>query len=421
MKFIFPDSQDFVDPSFDYERETRSPTRVRQRDDLYPHELLAEPPYDGMLVSKAVVDGSTAGAGKYTGAQRLRFLREGVRSFFRLDRPEFAHLTTMGDCGAFAYVKEHEPPYTVDEVIDFYAEAGFDLGVAVDHIILGFDAKADQPHLDGIDPVPSEWRERQAITLQMAAEFLASCRSRKVGFTPIAVAQGWSPKSYAKAFEDLQSMGYDYIALGGVVPLKTPEIVACVKAVGAVRNPETKIHLLGVTRLEVLEEFRGHGVASFDSTSPLQRAFKDAKVNYYADPEPYTAIRIPQVDGNPKLQRAIKSGKVGQDRAQVLERQCLQTMRDYDADQVGIETVLSALADYSDLHDTPSRVGNYRRTLEDRPWKSCPCNVCRDLGIHVVMFRGAERNRRRGFHNLFAFRNRMLEQLEASSATPTSS
>jgi hemerythrin-like domain-containing protein len=31
----------------------------------------------------------------------------------------------------------------------------------------------------------------------------------------------------------------------------------------------------------------------------------------------------------------------------------------------------------------------------------CPCVICRQLGIHVVIFRGAERNRRRGFHNLF--------------------
>ena len=24
-----------------------------------------------------------------------------------------------GDCGAFAYVEEHEPPYSVDEIVDF--------------------------------------------------------------------------------------------------------------------------------------------------------------------------------------------------------------------------------------------------------------------------------------------------------------
>ncbi len=407
MKFIFPDSQDFVDPSFDFERETRSPTRVRQRDDLYPHELLETPPYDGVLVSKAVVDGSAAGAGKYTSAQRLRLLRSGVREFFRLDKPEFRHLITMGDCGAFAYVKEKEPPYTVDEVIDFYEEAGFDLGVAVDHIILGFDAALDHG-LPGVDAVPEEWRERQAITLAMAEAFHASHARRKCRFEPIAVAQGWSPASYAHAVSELQKMGYDYIALGGVVPLKTPQIVAALRAVDQVRKSSTRLHLLGVTRLAVLKVFQGHGVVSFDSTAPLQRAFKDAKVNYYSDPDPYTAIRVPQVDGNPKLQRAIRSGRVGQDAALRLERQCMTLLQDYDKEQVTLESVMDALHGYSELHETAGRVGNYRKTLEDRPWRDCSCRVCRDLGINVVLFRGAERNRRRGIHNLYVFRNQMM-------------
>ena len=415
MKFIFPDSQDFVDPNFNFELETRSPTRVRQRDDLYPHELLKSPPYDGVLVSKAVVDGSVAGAGKYTAAQRMRFLRSGVREFFRLNKPEFKDLITMGDCGAFAYIREEVPPYTVEEVVTFYDEAGFDLGVAVDHIIGSYNAELDQG-LPGIDAVPPEWRKRQEITLQLATEFRAVHASRKSKFTPVAVAQGWSPASYAHAVTELQKMGYDYIALGGLVPLKTRDIVAAVRAVDVVRNSSTRLHLLGVTRLDSLKIFHGHGVASFDSTSPLQRAFKDAKVNYYADPEPYTAIRVPQVDGNPGLQRAIRSGKVAQDAAIKLERQCLDLLQAFDKDQATEESVLDALYSYSELHDTSSRVANYRRTLADRPWRDCSCQVCQDLGINVMMFRGAERNRRRGFHNLYAFRNQMMGLVDECAA-----
>src|SRR5438128_1581312 len=70
MKFFFPDSQDQVDPSFDFVTEQRSATRVRQRDDLYAHEALRAVPYGGMLVSKAIVDGIGNGAGRYTFAQR---------------------------------------------------------------------------------------------------------------------------------------------------------------------------------------------------------------------------------------------------------------------------------------------------------------------------------------------------------------
>jgi hypothetical protein len=58
MKFFFPYSQDQIDPSFDFRAEERSTTRLRQRDDLYAHEALHEHIYDGVLVSKRIVDGA---------------------------------------------------------------------------------------------------------------------------------------------------------------------------------------------------------------------------------------------------------------------------------------------------------------------------------------------------------------------------
>src|SRR5579875_3573070 len=147
MKFFFPDSQDFVDESFDFDSETRSHVRVRQRDDRYPHEIFSASPYDGILVSKAVVDGIGGGSGKYSTAQRHRFLRVGVREYFRLENTS---LSTMGDCGAFTYVRERKPPYSDAEVADFYADCGFDYGLSVDHVILGYRAEYDH-QLDGVD------------------------------------------------------------------------------------------------------------------------------------------------------------------------------------------------------------------------------------------------------------------------------
>src|SRR4051794_32847780 len=161
MRFFFPDSQDQVDPSFDFITERRSSTRVRQRDDLYAHEALRAVPYGGMLVSKAIVDGIANGAGRYTFAQRHRLYREGVRRFYRLDRDDRPRLTSLGDCGAFSYVAEKEPPYTVDEVIDFYDGCGFDLGISVDHVILGYL----EPGPDGEESaVSEEWTARQRLT-----------------------------------------------------------------------------------------------------------------------------------------------------------------------------------------------------------------------------------------------------------------
>ena len=134
MKFYFPDSQDLVSPTYDFLHDEYSPLRVRQRDDKYAHEVLSLPAYNGILVSKAIVDGSIRGVGKYSMPQRQRLYRLGVHDFFRL--PD--DVETMGDCGAFNYVNEPEPPYTVDEVLDFYEHCGFQAGVSVDHIILGY-------------------------------------------------------------------------------------------------------------------------------------------------------------------------------------------------------------------------------------------------------------------------------------------
>ena len=99
---------------------------------------------DGLLVSKAIVDGRPGAAGKYTLAQRHRLYRAGVRRFFRLDTAPGRGLVTMGDCGAFSYIRDDVPPYTPDEVIDFYEECGFDLGISIDHVIFGYDPAAEQ-------------------------------------------------------------------------------------------------------------------------------------------------------------------------------------------------------------------------------------------------------------------------------------
>jgi len=85
---------------------------------------------------------------------------------------------------------------------------GFDCGLAVDHIILAYRENLDRS-LSGIDVVPEEWRERQEITLELSKEFLSLHQRERCRFTPLGIAQGWSPKSYASAFESLEKLGYD--------------------------------------------------------------------------------------------------------------------------------------------------------------------------------------------------------------------
>jgi hypothetical protein len=415
VRFFFPDSQDMVDPSFDFETETRAEFRVRQRDDLYAHEVFAEAPFDGILVSMGIVESiGGAGAGRYTIAQRHRLRRVGAREFFRLpassDRGSMIEL--MGDCGAFSYVREQEPPFSTEQVVDFYIDCGFDFGISVDHVILGFKAEYDA-QLPAMDLVPPDWKSRQEITLERAREFLQVCARRRVRFEPIGVAHGWSPMSYASAFQKLQREGFQIISLGGLVPLKTPAILTILEAVAAIRKPSTNIHLLGISRVEHVPDFSRFGVTSFDSTSPLRQAFKDERDNYYTMDRTYSAIRIPQVDANPKLMRRIRAGEVDQAEARRLERTCLDAMAAFDAGTAEIADVLAPLKEYEAIYDgRRSRIDRYRDVLEAAPWKECGCDICTKLGHHVILFRGAERNRRRGFHNVYVFHQRLMNTIE---------
>ncbi|UBV16888.1 tRNA-guanine transglycosylase DpdA [Mycolicibacterium fortuitum] len=396
MKFYFPDSQDQVSPTYDFLHDEHSPLRVRQRDDRYAHEVLSARAYDGILVSKAIVDGSIKGVGKYSMPQRQRLYRLGVRGFFRL--PD--DVATLGDCGAFNYVNEPEPPYSVHEVLDFYEQCGFDAGVSVDHIILGFQrTNAD---------APPEWVERRRISLSLAEKFKAAADERGTKLELLGAAQGWDPASYADSVLELQDMGYTRIALGGMVPLKTPDIVACLEAIEPIRSPDTQLHLLGITRVESMAKFESLGVTSFDSTSAFRQSFMDERDNYHTLTRTYSAIKVPQVDGNISLKRAILAGRVSQRHAIEAERHSLATLRAFDRHEVSLEETLNAVTAYEDVIGVKkSYRDEYQITLEDEPWRACTCGLCEKHGVEMVIFRGSERNKRRGFHNLSVLAERM--------------
>ena len=54
-----------------------------------------------------------------------------------------------------------------------------------------------------------------------------------------------------------------------------------------------------------------------------------------------------------------------------------------------------------------------QRTLEHQPWKRCSCDVCRAIGVEVIIFRSSNRNKRRGFHNLHVFAQRLARHVNA--------
>ena len=414
MKFIYADSIDQIDPGYDFLRDQNSPGRKPYWTDLYAHEFFPKPPYDGVLVSRGIV-GDSRGKGKYSDAHAMRFRREGARAFLRMDTPQLRHMPIFGDCGAFSYVKEKVPPYSADDMARFYADGGFTHGCSVDHIIFGF-----RPEATGLQGAEGDERERFDITLENARVFLKSTRSIP-GFTPLGTVQGWSPDSMAEAAKRLEKMGYDYLAVGGMVPLSAKDVHVALQAIRSRLKASTRLHLLGFAKAEQIGEFLDYGIASFDSTSPLYRAFMDAKANYFVSSpkgglDYYTAIRVPLATEDPALNAATVRGLFRQEDATDAEQNALKALRSFDRGKTSLAMTIKAVMAYQAMYQAAKVKDEgalqrtltgveerLKRTLEASPWKACSCRVCQESGIEVAIFRSSNRNKRRGFHNLYVY------------------
>jgi hypothetical protein len=423
MRFVFADSVDTVDPEYDFIADRNGLGRTVHRDDQYPHEFLDDAPYDGILVSRGIV-GDAQYPGKYSEAQLMRFRREGARRFLRYPLERFPDSLLMGDCGAFTYRNLPEPPYSADDTTEFYADGGFTHGCSPDHLIFDFD---DVGVTRTLAEVPDEVRRRYDITIQNAAEFYKSSSRLGLNFTPMGVIQGWSAESMAKAGQTLASMGYDYLAIGGTVPLKIDQIRRVLHSLREALPKTVRLHLLGFGKIEDLAVLERYGIASFDTTSPLLRAFKDARKNYWArtsggELSYYTAIRIPQATQNNKLKQKALEGSLNQEDALILEDTALRAVRAYAAGSGTLDEGLDAVMDYWaalnwDEEASPGRRADtaarqrkaYAQTLGDRPWEQCNCRVCREIGVEAVIFRTSNRNKRRGIHNLHVFHTHLNE------------
>jgi hypothetical protein len=428
MKFLYSDTQDYVDPAYDFINDRTGPSRERYWTDAYAHELMNPIPYDGLLVSMSAIrqaSGVAASKVRYSTKEEQRMLRDGARKFLRFGGPKFKDLMLMGDCGAFAYVDHPKPAYPPAEVVEFYAEAGFTHGVSPDHII--FDCDVSDPPAK---VVSVEVRERFDITLANAQDFIRQTKQAGKPFIPLGAVQGWSPASMGESAKRLEQMGYRYLAIGGLVPLKVDVIKAVLEAIRRRIKASTDIHLLGFAKAEQIQGFTSFGISSFDSTSPLIRAFKDEKANYYMESQSggldyYTAIRIPQAMENSRLLQGVKRGIFSAEDLQRREQLALSTLRAYDKGQAKAGDTLDAVMDYhqfllrgdddqeaqqdKSLAKTRALI---RRTIEELPWKRCGCDICRAVGVEVIIFRSSNRNKRRGFHNLGVYHRHLKKTLE---------
>ena len=388
LRYFIPEWDDYVDPDFDFENDVHSGGSGDWSNEVYAHQMYPEPNYDGILMSRAVAEKSKK--------KDARINEMGVHRYLRVPR-EFP---IMGDCGAFDYIEMEVPPYSIADVLDYYSRLDFDIGASVDHLVVPAFESARQFRYD--------------LTVSNAQEFLKEHRKAKLPWEPMGSVQGWDPASYAKAAENYIKMGYRYLALGGLVRCSTAEIGAILRKVNEVVPSGINLHLFGIARPEALKNFSSLGVTSVDSASYLRRAWLVAKDNYFTlNGDSFSSLRIPGVGKSYRAKRILASGTVTESELLKLERDCLHSVRSYDTDQRDIGGTIEVLTRFHELISDggPRMDQEYRRTLEAMPWKECPCNICKKWGIEVMIFRGNNRNRRRGFHNTYVFYKLMQKAL----------
>ena len=396
--YFFPDWGDYVYEPFCAD-ETDENRKVENR--KYAHEVFADdPPYDGLLLSLA----------------QLRTKNGHLNDFMQDFRKKIGvpdSLRLFGDCGAFSYIKDETPPISCEDAASFYNQFGFDFGASVDHI--------------PISSLSDEERDaRMNLTAENAEKFFKIHRKEKYQFRPVGSIQGITPKDYADFVSKYIEWGYKHIALGGLVHRQDSDILAILAAVRerlqeATRGQNQRIwvHLFGILRPKLQPIFQDLGVSSFDSASYLRKAWASQNMSYFtADEGWYGSIRIPFSTSKVMREQAKKNPKYSNGAMQKLEEECLSSLSRFDDGEISEKEVLKKINEYSALLPRKNSSNHLKVSkhlsekheilLKERPWEKCECKVCQDAGIHVVIFRGANRNRRRGFHNTWVFYHKIL-------------
>src|SRR5690606_6587245 len=126
------------------------------------------------------------------------------------------------------------------------------------------------------------------------------------------------------------------------------------------------------------------------------------------------------------LMQGVKRGAFSAEDLYRREQLALTSLRRFDADKATLDETLETVMNYHQFLVRGSSISGQeqdkmlaktsvlvRRTLEDRPWKQCVCDICRNIGVEVIIFRSSNRNKRRGFHNLGVFHRHLRKTMEA--------
>ncbi len=398
--YFLPDWDDFLDVDFDFENDRFSNSDRSARHQQHSIGLMRPKRLcDGVLVSLAQNLG-TKGLLKRVGMVSEDSLApRSVRDFYNLQGDQWA----FGDCGAFSYVAEETPTISVEQAVSLYDLYDFNLGASVDHIPVPEIVTPNGKQVLSM----VERRARVQLTRDNAEQFIQTHQERGATFTPVGVIQGLDAKSYADQVGQYCDMGYRYLALGGLVPRSDAEALEVVRAVHEkIGQMKVKpwVHLLGIFRPSLQPHFREFGVGSFDSATYFRKAWLRSDQNYLGvDGRWYAAIRVPPLS-DPRTLKRLQASGTSEATLRKMEAKALRQLRAYDRGGTSLKAALSAVLAYDKLLSRAELqedklIAAYRRTLEARPWQACKCRMCRDLGIEILIFRGINRNKRRGAHN----------------------
>ena len=412
--YFFPDWDDYVYEPF-HKNETSEMRKSGEVQKTYAHEIFGnQTPYDGLLISLAQLKRGKGALGRLSRQETASFK---LRDEMRL--PE--NLLMFGDCGAFSYSSEEKPPFLPEEAAELYEKFGFDLGASVDHIplpyVMGKDKNGSRVKETLSDSVR---QERIKLTTSNAEVFFRTCQDEDYHFVPIGVIQGITIEDYVQGVHDYVDIGYKHIALGGLVPRRNQEILEICTAVREAIQQRTHrkrknlwVHLFGILRPEIQQSFQNLGMSSFDSASFLRKAWLSSNQNYL-DPSGkrwYGTIRVP-ISTSKAMQQAAETNHISNEEMLEMENKCLSNLEKFDGTETSRQEVLDSINEYGPLLQRKGEDNHFlekhKALLINRPWEKCRCPFCKTAGINVIIFRGSNRNKRRGLHNTWVFYHKLL-------------
>lgn len=408
--YFLPDWDDVLDENFDFSQDKFSHSKKSERNEKHCVRIMQpERICDGILVSLAQNLGSKGILKKFGSTDFGSLAPKSIREHYDLASNQYA----FGDCGAFSYVHKSSPTISTERALSMYQLYGFDLGASVDHIPL------PEIMIDGKKQLlsVSEREARVKITKQNAMHFIELHRSKKCTFIPVGVIQGISEESYAKQLPEYVSAGYTHIAIGGLVPRKDKEIVKIIQELNKARQDlrpgireKLWIHLFGIFRPNLQEFIQTSQISSFDSATYFRKAWLRSNQNYLGkDGEWYSAIRVPMTS-DPRTIKRLKQSGLSISKLEKLEQKALKALHDFAKGHISLTSTLDAIYEYDSLLNRNSEsaekmIRNYEKTLSNRIWEECNCPACQKTGIDVIIFRGCNRNKRRGAHNTLQLYN----------------